>query len=145
MTVLVALLGAAGMLTFEPAGEVEGGFTSYTDALWWTAMLLTTMGSEFWPRTPEGRLLCLLLAAPAPRISPRSTTRSGRCARRCAALVECAEAPLAASGFVGLAHAAWKPDRVRLGDEPGRLAKGVLKRALTGALSRPTFLERERP
>jgi voltage-gated potassium channel len=25
-------------------------------------MLLTTMGSEFWPRTPEGRLLCFLLA-----------------------------------------------------------------------------------
>jgi voltage-gated potassium channel len=25
-------------------------------------MLLTSMGSEFWPRSPEGRLLCLLLA-----------------------------------------------------------------------------------
>jgi hypothetical protein len=25
-------------------------------------MLLTTMGSDYWPRTPEGRLLCLLLA-----------------------------------------------------------------------------------
>ena len=31
-------------------------------AVWWTAMLLTTMGSEYWPRTPEGRVLCLLLA-----------------------------------------------------------------------------------
>lgn len=62
VTVFVALLGAGGMLTFEPAGEVEGGFTSYGDALWWTAMLLTSMGSDFWPRTPEGRLLCLLLA-----------------------------------------------------------------------------------
>jgi voltage-gated potassium channel len=50
------------MLAFEPASEVEGGFTSYADALWWTAMLLTTMGSQFWPQTPEGRLLCLLLA-----------------------------------------------------------------------------------
>lgn len=62
VTVVVALLGAAGMLAFEPAAEVEGGFTSYADALWWTAMLLTSLGSEFWPRTPEGRLLCLLLA-----------------------------------------------------------------------------------
>lgn len=62
ITVLVTLLGAAGMLAFEPASEVEGGFTSYADALWWTAMLLTTMGSQFWPQTPEGRLLCLLLA-----------------------------------------------------------------------------------
>jgi voltage-gated potassium channel len=25
-------------------------------------MLLATMGSEFWPRTPEGRILCFLLA-----------------------------------------------------------------------------------
>ncbi|MFN7146641.1 MAG: ion channel, partial [Myxococcota bacterium] len=34
----------------------------YATALWWTAMLLTTMGSETWPRTAEGRVLCLLLA-----------------------------------------------------------------------------------
>jgi voltage-gated potassium channel len=62
VTVIVALLGAAGMLAFEAAAEIEGGFTSYADALWWTAMLLTSMGSEFWPKSPEGRILCLLLA-----------------------------------------------------------------------------------
>ncbi len=62
ITLLVTLLGAAGMLAFEPASEVEGGFTSYGDALWWTAMLLTSIGSEFWPRTPEGRVLCVLLS-----------------------------------------------------------------------------------
>ena len=62
LTLLVALLGAGGMLAFEPAAEVEGGFASYGDALWWTAMLLVTMGSELWPRTPEGRILCFLLA-----------------------------------------------------------------------------------
>ncbi len=50
------------MLAFEAAAEIEGGFTSYADALWWTAMLLTSMGSEFWPKSPEGRILCLLLA-----------------------------------------------------------------------------------
>jgi voltage-gated potassium channel len=61
-TAVVALLGAAGMLAFEPAGEVEGGFTGYADALWWTAMLLTTMGSQYWPQTGEGRLLCFLLS-----------------------------------------------------------------------------------
>ncbi len=38
------------------------GFPDYGSALWWTAMLLTTMGSDYWPRTTEGRLLCLLLA-----------------------------------------------------------------------------------
>ncbi len=61
-TVLVALLGAAGMFAFEPASEVEGGFKGYGDALWWTAMLLTTIGSAFWPQTVEGRLLCLILS-----------------------------------------------------------------------------------
>jgi voltage-gated potassium channel len=61
-TFLVALLGAAGMLAFEPAREVEGGFESYGHALWWTAMLLTSMGSDYWPRTAEGRTLCFLLA-----------------------------------------------------------------------------------
>ncbi len=54
LTCFVALLGAGGMLAFEPASEVEGGFTSYADALWWTGMLLTSLGSEFWPRTLEG-------------------------------------------------------------------------------------------
>lgn len=62
LTVLVALLGAAGMLAFESASEVPGGFRGYGDALWWTAMILTTMGSAFWPVTIEGRLLCLLLS-----------------------------------------------------------------------------------
>ncbi|MFN4088091.1 MAG: ion transporter [Alphaproteobacteria bacterium] len=62
ITVLVAFLGAAGMLTFESAQEIEGGFGSYPEALWWTAMLLTTMGSGFWPLTAEGRILALLLS-----------------------------------------------------------------------------------
>ena len=46
LTLLVVGLGAAGMLSFEPAGQVQGGFTSYGDALWWTAMLLTSIGSR---------------------------------------------------------------------------------------------------
>lgn len=62
LTVLIALLGAGGMLAFEPATEVQGGFASYGDALWWTGMLLTTMGTEFWPKSIEGRILCFLLA-----------------------------------------------------------------------------------
>lgn len=61
-TALVILLGAGGMLTFEPAHDVEGGFAGYGEALWWTGMLVATMGSEFWPRTAEGRILCFLLA-----------------------------------------------------------------------------------
>jgi voltage-gated potassium channel len=62
LTMLVVGLGAAGMLNFEPAKDVPGGFTSYGDALWWTAMLLTSIGSQYWPVTTEGRLLTVLLS-----------------------------------------------------------------------------------
>ncbi len=58
-TAVVTLAGAAGMYAFEGGANGLGG---YGEALWWTAMLMTTMGSEFWPRTVEGRLLCLLLS-----------------------------------------------------------------------------------
>ena len=62
LSLLVVLLGAAGMLAFENDREIAGGFHSYAHALWWTAMILTTMGSDFWPQTLEGRVLCLFLA-----------------------------------------------------------------------------------
>ena len=61
LTMLVILAGAAGMYAFEnnPGGN---GLNSYGAALWWTAMLLTSLGSEYWPQTAEGRVLCFLLA-----------------------------------------------------------------------------------
>jgi voltage-gated potassium channel len=62
LTLLVLVLGAAGMLNFEGSAEVEGGFRSYLDALWWTGMLLTSIGSDFWPQTTEGRVLTMLLS-----------------------------------------------------------------------------------
>jgi voltage-gated potassium channel len=63
LTTLVTLLGAAGMAHFErEAATAAGGLRTYGDALWWTAMLMTTMGSDYWPLTPEGRILALLLA-----------------------------------------------------------------------------------
>ena len=62
LTLLVVGLGAAGMLNFESRTEVRGGFTSYWDALWWTGMLITSIGSEFWPHTTEGRILTFLLS-----------------------------------------------------------------------------------
>jgi voltage-gated potassium channel len=62
LTLLIAVTGAAGMYRFELEAPGGPGFPDYGTALWWTAMLLTTMGSDYWPRTPEGRLLCLLLA-----------------------------------------------------------------------------------
>jgi voltage-gated potassium channel len=58
LTAVVTFTGAAGMYAFEN----EAGLQTYGSALWWTAMLMTTLGSEYWPKTPEGRLLCVLLA-----------------------------------------------------------------------------------
>jgi len=60
LSVIVIFAGAAGMLAFE--NEVEGGITNYGDALWWTAMMITTIGSEYFPKTAEGRVLCFILA-----------------------------------------------------------------------------------
>ena len=59
-TLLVMLMGGAGMYTFE--NQEETGFNTYGEFLWWTAMTLTSMSSEFWPRTPEGQALCFLLS-----------------------------------------------------------------------------------
>lgn len=60
LTVLVTLLGAAGMYTFER--EAVGGLRTFGDALWFTGMLVTTSGSDYWPQTLEGRILCFLIA-----------------------------------------------------------------------------------
>lgn len=60
LTVLVTFTGAAGMYAFENAAP--DGLKSYGEALWWTTMVLTTMGSQYWPQTIEGRVLCVFLA-----------------------------------------------------------------------------------
>lgn len=69
LTMIVLFAGAAGMLAFERP-ETEQAVTSstfngiddYGEAVWWTAMLLTTAGSDYWPQTTEGRILCFFLA-----------------------------------------------------------------------------------
>ena len=60
-TVAVLLAGAAGMYAFENGAD-QRAFESYFEALWWTAMLLTTVGSDYWPATAEGRVLTLFLS-----------------------------------------------------------------------------------
>lgn len=60
LTVLVVLAGAAGMYAFE--NQVPNGLNSYGEALWWTTMIMTTLGSQYWPLTFEGRVLCVFLA-----------------------------------------------------------------------------------
>jgi voltage-gated potassium channel len=62
LTLVIVLVGAAGMFAFEREVPDGGGLNDYGTALWWTAMIVTTMGSEYWPQTPEGRVLCFILA-----------------------------------------------------------------------------------
>ena len=63
LTLVVTFAGAAGIYALEPhSANVETGFASYTDALWWTAMVVTTMGVTYWPRTPEARVLTVLIS-----------------------------------------------------------------------------------
>ncbi len=59
LTVVVVFAGAAGMHAFE---KEAGGLTSYADSLWWTTMLVITVGSDYWPQTSEGRVLCIIIA-----------------------------------------------------------------------------------
>lgn len=71
LTIIVTFGGAAGMALFEsPAALREAGYApalgegiaGYGEAVWWTAMIMTTMGSEYWPKTVEGRVLGWLLS-----------------------------------------------------------------------------------
>lgn len=72
LTVIVCMAGAAGVYVFENPAALhrEGlappsstaGIGSYGEAVWWTAMMLTTMGSDYFPRTTEGRIIAWLLA-----------------------------------------------------------------------------------
>jgi voltage-gated potassium channel len=59
LTFIVAMVGAAGMYAFE--GQ-QAGFQTFGDALYWTAMIMTTLGSASWPTTAEGRILGFLLS-----------------------------------------------------------------------------------
>lgn len=72
-TVVVTFAGAAGMALFEsPQSLYEEGYVvtvdsaeglnSYSESVWWTAMLMTTLGSDYWPQTVEGRILCWMLS-----------------------------------------------------------------------------------
>jgi voltage-gated potassium channel len=67
ITLLVIVVGAAGMLFFEGTVAAEpvtgaASIDSYGEALWWAAMTMTTVGSEYAPVTAEGRLLAFILA-----------------------------------------------------------------------------------
>jgi voltage-gated potassium channel len=60
VSLLVILLGAA--LAFLLESGVRGGtIRTFGDALWWSAALVTTVGSELYPATAGGRFLGFFL------------------------------------------------------------------------------------
>jgi len=59
LTLIVLFAGAAGMYAFENS---QGVLKNYSTAVWWTAMLIITIGSDYWPVTPEGRILCFMIS-----------------------------------------------------------------------------------
>jgi len=61
LTVIVILVGGAAMYAFERQ-QPNSPLVDYGSAVWWTAMVMTTMGSDYFPRTAEGRVLCFVLA-----------------------------------------------------------------------------------
>ena len=68
-TVMILFLGAGGILQFESPGALQRagyddptGIEHYGDAVWWTAMVITTFGSDYWPQSAEGRALTVILS-----------------------------------------------------------------------------------
>jgi voltage-gated potassium channel len=59
LTLLVVLVGAAGVHTFE---RHISGFETYGNALWWAVMVLTTIGANAEPQTGEGRVLAFMMS-----------------------------------------------------------------------------------
>lgn len=59
LSVAVTFAGAAGMYAIEKGHQ---GFENYGMSLWWTSMRVITAGSDFWPATPEGRVLAFILS-----------------------------------------------------------------------------------
>ena len=58
LTALVTVGAATGMLLLE-RDEPGTHFVSYGDALWWSAALMTTVGSDLNPQTGPGRVLAV--------------------------------------------------------------------------------------
>ena len=60
LTILVTLLGAAGVLYFDRSAE-GATIRSFADALWWSTALVTTINNEKYTVTPEGRVIAILM------------------------------------------------------------------------------------
>lgn len=68
-TFILIFVGAAGLTYFEsPQSLSDAGYSdseginSYADALWWTSMIITTIGTNYWPVSIEGRIITFIIA-----------------------------------------------------------------------------------
>lgn len=60
VSLIVTFAGAAGIYALEP--HSNDAIPSFGFALWWTGMIMTTMGSSYFPQSWGGRILCFLLS-----------------------------------------------------------------------------------
>ncbi len=60
---LVATVYFSSLVFYMLERGVNAGVKTYSDALWWASMDVTTVGSDISPVTPEGRILAVVLAA----------------------------------------------------------------------------------
>jgi voltage-gated potassium channel len=60
LALVSVLIGAAAGYVLE-AGAPDAPITGFGDALWWSAALVTTVGSELYPVTAPGRVLGIVL------------------------------------------------------------------------------------
>ncbi len=58
VTAIVLFAGASGIYAFEQQQQ----YPDFGTALWWTAMLMMSVGVDVWPQTPYGRIVGFLLA-----------------------------------------------------------------------------------
>ncbi len=62
LTLIVVFVGAAGIYGFEHKVSASNGIHNYGTAIYWTLMMISTIGSDYWPQTPGGKILTVLLS-----------------------------------------------------------------------------------
>ena len=55
VTFVVVFAGGAGMFAFENDNADGRGRNDYPTALWWTAMIVTTISSDYWPHARRSK------------------------------------------------------------------------------------------
>lgn len=61
MTIIIFVTYFCSLIFYEQESGVNPQVTSYTTALWWTAMDMTTVGSSISPVTPAGKIVAVVL------------------------------------------------------------------------------------